>query len=182
MSIKSLREKPYKRQAGFTLIEVMVAIVILAVSISALFNFQSNSVLASARAAKIAVATLLTREQMALSLLELESAINKGEALDEKSDEGTFDQDIYPGYRWELTVRKIEIPPPPLPDEGAAAVVQNVAQMITDSISQAVREVRLKVYWQELENQEEEMEVVTHIIRSRTGVGNKTVVETGGNR
>ncbi|OGQ26615.1 MAG: hypothetical protein A3I75_03180 [Deltaproteobacteria bacterium RIFCSPLOWO2_02_FULL_50_16] len=168
-----------KSKGGFTLIEVMVAIAILAVSLTALFNFQSNSVIASARAEKMGIATLLAREKMALALIELEDAIKAGESLDEKSEEGTFDDEVYPGYRWVLTVRKIEIPPPPLPEGGEVDVVQSVLQMITESISEAIREVRLKVYWRELEDQEEEMEVVTHMIRNRTGTGKQTTVTSG---
>ncbi|OGQ68809.1 MAG: hypothetical protein A3F89_07505 [Deltaproteobacteria bacterium RIFCSPLOWO2_12_FULL_50_11] len=67
-----------KSKGGFTLIEVMVAIAILAVSLTALFNFQSNSVIASARAEKMGIATLLAREKMALALIELEDAIKAG--------------------------------------------------------------------------------------------------------
>ena len=175
MSTKNWNEK--KRKAdGFTLIEVMVAIAILAVSVAALFNFQSNSILASAPAAKISVATLLAREQMALSIIKVEDMIKKGEAIDEFSEEGTFDQDLYPGFRWELAVRKIEIPPPPLPEEGEAAVVQSVIQLITDSISEAIREVRLKIFWVELEVEEEGVEGVTHIMKSASGAGSQTTV------
>ena len=51
-------------RAGFTLLEVMIAIAILAVSLLAIFNLQSTSLIGSARAQRISMATLLAGQKM----------------------------------------------------------------------------------------------------------------------
>ncbi len=153
-----------KRDSGFTLLEVMISVAILAVSLLALFNLQGTSLLGSARAQKIETATHLARIKMAQTLIDLEAGIKKGEFPEDKEMSGTFEEEKYPDYRWKLAIKKVEIPVPPAP-EGQADVMTKVLSMVTDELSQKTREVKLTVSWKEFEEEEEGITVTTHIVK-----------------
>lgn len=61
------------RQAGFTLLEVMVSMAILAISLSAVFSTEAGAIRMAARAQKMGTATLLARCKMG----EIEEQIAK---------------------------------------------------------------------------------------------------------
>lgn len=82
-------------QAGFTFLEVMVAVAIIAVAFVTLIGSQSQSVSVASDSRFYVTATLLAQEKLA----ELESA-----DFDELfSEEGDFGED-YPGYSWKSEV------------------------------------------------------------------------------
>lgn len=150
---------------GFTLLEVMIAIAILAVSLLAIFNLQSTSLIGSARAEKISLATQLARQKMARVLIDLEQGILKGEFSESKEDSGSFEEEKYPDYTWKLTVRKVDIPAPPVP-EGKSDVMGQVFSMVAQEISQSTREVKLTVSWKDIDGSDEEgIVVTTHIVK-----------------
>jgi prepilin-type N-terminal cleavage/methylation domain len=168
-----------RKSQGFTLIEIMIAISILAVSITALYSAQGNSLRASGRAEKIQTASLLARQVMTQKLLEIRKDMEKGSFPDEsKNDTGPFEAP-FDNYRWEFTVRKVEIPLAANPQEQAApqpgevpsgdtanqapaAAQENLAQMVTKKISESIREINTKVIWEEL-GEEQSIVVTTHI-------------------
>lgn len=79
---------------GFTLLEVMIAISILAISLTVIYGSQSQSVsLATESKFNTAAALLLN-----MKVAELESGI-----IDLRSDEGDFGED-YPDFRWKIEV------------------------------------------------------------------------------
>ncbi len=155
-----------RRQDGFNLLEVMIAIAILAVSLMAIFNLQSTSLLGSARAQRFAVSTQLARLKMAQALIDLETGIRKGEFPEEKEEAGTFEEEKFPDYSWKLTIKKVEIPPPPVP-EGGGDIMAKAFAMISEQISQAAREVQLTVSWKEFDDEEEQVGIVltTHLVK-----------------
>lgn len=155
-------------QNGFTLLEVMIAVAILAVSLLALMNFQSHSLLASARAQKIEIATLLARQKMGELLLDIEQGIPKGEFPDEKEESGTFEEAQYPDFFWQLKIKKVELPTPALP-EGSGEVLAQAIQMLSDELARSAREIRLTVGWKEFEEEETGLTVVTHIVNPMGG-------------
>lgn len=159
--------KPINKSRGFTLLEVMVAMAILAVSLLAILDFQSTAVLTSGRAQSISVATALARHQMAQVILVMEEEMEKGKLPDERSESGDFSDQEFPDYRWEMTLRRVEIPAPPLPEEAGGELVQKIVSNITEQISEATRELTLKVFWKELDH-EESISVTTHLV-SLTG-------------
>ena len=150
--------------AGFTLLEVMIAIAILAFSLMAIFNLQSTSLMGSARAQRVSIATLLARQKMAQVLLDIEAGIPKGEFPEEKEDGGSFEEERYPDYFWKLTIRKVDIPPPPLPEGGAEALSQ-VFTIVSDELSKSTREVHLSISYKESEEEEEAISLVTHVVK-----------------
>lgn len=138
-----------------------MAVAILAVSLLAFMNFQSQSILSSARAQRISVSTLLARQKMGEVLLEIEEGIPKGEFPDEREEAGTFDQP--PGYFWKYSIRKAEIPQPNVP-EGQTDLMAQAFQFLSDELNRSTREVRLTVGWTEFEEEEEGITVVTHVV------------------
>ena len=149
---------------GFTLLEVMIAIGVLAISLLAIFNLQSTSLIGSARAQKISTSTQLARSKMAKSLIDLEAGIVKGEFPDEKEETGTFEEEKFPDYYWKLQIKKTDIPAPPLP-EGTGDVMGQVFKMVADQLSEATREVKLTVGWKEEEDEEVGIVLTTHIVK-----------------
>lgn len=154
---------------GFTLLEVMIAVAILGVSLLALMNFQSQSLLAHARAQRISVATLLARQKMGEILLEIEKGIPKGEFPESKEEEGTFEEAKYPDYFWKLEIKKVELPTAGGGggEEGQAEVMAQAMQLLTEELSRSTREVRLTVGWEEFDEEEIGLTVVTHVVNLR---------------
>ncbi len=89
--------------SGFTLLEVMVALAIMAITLMAVYDSQSASISRASEAKFTTKASLLAQRKMA------EIEIIKGKDL--ISDSGDFGDD-YPGYSWELTIKdpSIDVP------------------------------------------------------------------------
>ncbi len=90
-----LRNIKQKRSLGFTLLEVMVAISIIAIALTAVLGSQSQSLSIASEAKFNTTATLLAQQKMA--------EISSGYSQDLSSDSGDFG-DEFPNYRWELKV------------------------------------------------------------------------------
>jgi len=157
---------------GFTLLEVMVALAILAGAMLAVSEIVSGALRNHVRARELEVATLLARGKMA----ELEDRFEaKGFRNDQETDEGTFEEEGHPEIRWRL---EVAVPPTDLGpevvlrlltggDEGLAgllpppdqapqlgpiqaqltATLQTVLAKLGEQIKRGVREVRLTVSW-----------------------------------
>jgi len=153
-------------QKGFTLLEVMVSIAILAVSLLAIYSLQSTALMGSARSQKTAICTQLARLKMDQVLIDIEAGIAKGEFPEEKEESGTFEEDKYPEYGWHLKIKKVEIPAPPTPEGVNADVMTQVFTMISEQLSQATREVKLTIVWKGEDDEEEEgITVTTHVVK-----------------
>ncbi len=98
--------KPSKRifpvlircRQGFTLLEVMIAIAVLAISLTVIYGSQSQSVSLAAEAKFNTTATFLLNRKVA----ELESGI-----ISLSSDEGDFDD--HPDFRWKMEVEDADL-------------------------------------------------------------------------
>lgn len=86
--------------AGFTLLEVMVAMSILAIALVAVFQMQSQSISMSTEARFLTTASLLAQYKMA----DIESEA----ALGNRSQKGDFAPD-YPDYGWSLNVTDTQL-------------------------------------------------------------------------
>ena len=80
---------------GFTLMEVMIAMAILAIALVAVFQLQSQSISMSTDSRFMTTAALLAQSKM----VEVEA----GSALVSHSEDGDFGPD-YPQYTWHLEV------------------------------------------------------------------------------
>ena len=146
---------------GFTLLEVMVAVAILAISLSVLLTFQGNTLLVSGRQEYISIATMLARQKMVEVELDLEKGMLKGEFPDEKAEEAEFDPP-FEDYRWKMSIKKVELPAPMVGEEGS--VQDMIGKQLSQEIAKTVRELRVEISWEEL-GALQSMEVVTHLIK-----------------
>jgi general secretion pathway protein I len=87
-----------KRDLGFTLLEVMVAMSIIAIALTALLVSQSQSISMAGEAKFSTTASLLARSKME------EIEIKSGNDL--INDTGDFGDD-FPDYSWEMTVQDV---------------------------------------------------------------------------
>lgn len=150
-----------KRNKGFTLLEIMVAMAILSISLVALLSFQGNTMITSGRAEKITEATMLARMKMGEIELELDKGLKKGEFPEEKTEEGEFEEP-FENYKWKLSIKGVKLPAPVMGDEGS---VENlIGRQLTEEIAKTVREVKLEIVWSEL-GEEQSINVVTHIVK-----------------
>jgi len=99
--LKMSRQKIFN-QKGFTLMEIMFALALIGISLATLLASQSQGLSLANEAKFYTTAAFLAQGKMA----ELEITDINGLM----SDSGDFDDELYPGYSWE-----IEIDDPSLP-------------------------------------------------------------------
>lgn len=86
---------------AFTLLEVVVALSILAVSLVAVLDINSNAVYAHVYAKKLTIATLLARSKMT----DLEQKLyDEPLPADDDEDSGDFSEEGWPGYKWRAKI------------------------------------------------------------------------------
>lgn len=111
---------------AFTLLEVIIALAILAVGLTVLVGAQATAVTMTAEADRIRVATLLADEKMAEAQLRLEQEGWTEADIEEDGDFADFGDEDFRGdslrlelgdslddYHWAYTVRRIELSLPP---------------------------------------------------------------------
>lgn len=110
-----------KTYSGFTLLEVMVAMSIIAIALTVLLTSQSQSISLAGEAKFSTTAALLARSKMAeIELISADDLI---------SDTGDFGDD-FPDYSWKMNVQDVTFPG---------------AENFTDYLKQ----IDLNVYWGE---------------------------------
>jgi len=85
---------------GFTLLEVMIAVALIAIALTTLLGSQSQSVSFANSAKFETMAALLAQSKMS------EIVLREADAL--SSDSGDFGDD-YPGYAWQVTVSDVAL-------------------------------------------------------------------------
>ena len=104
---------------GFTLLEVMVAVALIAIALTTLLGSQAQSVSFANSAKFETTAALLAQSKMSEIVMQETTALSGGS--------GDFGED-YPGYAWETTVSDISI-------EGI------------ENISDYLKQIDLKLTW-----------------------------------
>jgi general secretion pathway protein I len=173
--------------SGFTLLEVMVALAILASALLAVSEIVSGALRNHGRARDLDVATLLARGK----LVDLEERYKADGFRDtDESDEGTFEEEGHPEIRWtaEVVAPKAEdlctrllgdLLPQPGDDDapegggptaGASpqglameGIIRQQCTLLSQDVQKGVREVRLSVAWG-TEARPESFTVVTHLV------------------
>jgi general secretion pathway protein I len=184
------------RSKGFTLLEVMVAIALLAMGLMLLLQVQARSIQLAQQARNISVATGLARAK----LYDCEQDfLKKGFSIGDYDEEGRMDEEGFDNFFWECHAYKPEMPVPDATDittgmtQGAAAAAEQneslqgiagaassseamagvgagmlgpVLAQVATVIGESIREMVVIVRWQEGEGWEE-LRVVTHIVDER---------------
>ena len=90
--------------SGFTLLEVLVAMAVLAVALVSLLGLHNRSLLLSLRAQRLSTATLLVQEMLTRTQLEGESALRIT-----TGDFAELHPGQYPEFRWYRTLRPTQL-------------------------------------------------------------------------
>jgi general secretion pathway protein I len=110
---------------GFTLLEVVIALAILAVGMTVLLQTQATAVVMTTEADKVRIGTLLAQEKMAECELYVEKNGFSSDDIDENGDFSDFGAEDFRAdvgdidiaetlgdYRWAYTIRQIELTMP----------------------------------------------------------------------
>ncbi len=189
------RRQGARRQSdsGFTLLEVVIALAILAGSLVVLVQTQGVAVLMTTEAEKYLVATNLARQKMAEVTLRLEEeGFIDRDVVEEEGDFEDLD-DAWDGYdldeavseyRWAYVIREIDLSVAAdlgsmaegmmgdaLPDDAPTTDTPDITDvpgfsddMLADMLNPYIREVRVLVWWGENEEELDQVEIVTHAI------------------
>jgi len=133
-----------RNQKGFTLVEVLVALLILAVMSVILYQSWNGSLLAVRKGRNYNTVFLLLQKK--ITEFEIQSKDKKVDELKEK-DEGDFGS-AYPDYKWEIKMKPFSLPPitpPKQPDGGNSQLAETIFKTMTDYFEKAVREVSVTV-------------------------------------
>lgn len=103
------------KRAGFTLLEVMVAVAILGIALTAIFSSEAGAIRASNRARRTNVATLLARCKMA----ELEEKIARDgfNETDEHGSDACCEGAEFEGFSCDWSLNRIVLPDAPDPSQ-----------------------------------------------------------------
>ena len=178
-------------ERGFTLLEVMIALAILAMSFTALLGTQSQALIITSYIRDVTIATFLTRGK----LVELEHHYKtEGFGSFDEEDDGDFGDEGYPKFRWHVQLEKIEadeatleaitsqIPSDPdaikdqMSSSGVLAgadlsrmkfnpsMVLQGMPMFLEQLGEKVRRVSFKVEWPEGRKGKRSMSVMTYFV------------------
>lgn len=122
------------RGAGFTLIELIMAVFILAMSVTILMGTQSTSMRLMGYANNTAVVTMLTRAKMQDIEYEIQETIKEEGITEEfaQTIDGDFAEQGYPDIYWEALIQSIEID-----DNAANSFVESVTNQLYGSGDEA---------------------------------------------
>jgi len=183
-------------EAGFSLLEILVSLAILAMSLVVLSRIVTGNVVAANHARMTTAATFLARSRISMmeqSLLEYGFAEMDGELT------GTFVEEGFPRIRWYSNVERIELPADSTQKVQQAASTQTLSNNPMEMLSgfmggfmatlmdpirlglqESVRKLTVRVLWDEAGRPEQSFEVVSFLTdpaRLETAV---TLAATGG--
>lgn len=201
----------FSTNAGFTLLEVMVALAILVGALGVLVQTQATAMVMTYEAERMVTATELARDKMGEVMLQVEEEGFQSSDVSESGDFSNFGSDVLDlefgdaleDYHYEYTVREVELSlsgdlmgmmdmlggDDEASGMSAADANQQSAEaqmsslgvsesMITDMLSNYLREVKVRVWWgdssDEAEERGDEVWLVTHVINPAgdlTGTG-----------
>lgn len=146
------------KQRGFTLLEVMIALTILAMSLSVLMTAQSSALRNAGLARDVTVASLLARSKM----IDVEREIfDEGFTTGEQVEKGDFGDEGYEDFKWEYRLTEVELDLSLMEDmcgasgddiaaDECGAMIGGLGGMVeplVQRIANAVRMVELSVSW-----------------------------------
>jgi prepilin-type N-terminal cleavage/methylation domain-containing protein len=135
------------KRAGFTLIEVLMATVLLAGALMVLGNAMSGSSNAVRKSRSLTTISLLLQRK--ITEYEIKYKNKSLSELPEK-EEGDFGEDFAP-YSWTMESKKVTMPDLSSAltarQGGASETEIMIVKQLTDLIEHAVREVKVAVLW-----------------------------------
>ncbi len=194
------------RAGGFSLLEILVSLAILATALVVLSRIVTGNVAAANHARMTTAATFLARTR--ISMME-QSLLEYGFAEMDGEDAGTFTEEGFPRFRWYSYVERIELPADATQKVQQASQKQTLSNNPMEMLSgfmggfmstlmdpirlglqESVRKLTVRVMWDEPGRPEQSFEVVnfltdpsrleTAVQLAATGGGNPTGSPTGG--
>ena len=140
-----------KKIAGFTLIEVLIAMMILVGALIALSASWRGSVMAYRKGRQINVITHLLQKQTT----EMELRFKNESLITDRELEGDFGTD-YPNLSWKTEIKALQFPdlaPLLVSQEGGAnQITLTVIRQMSTQLSQAIKEMKVSVLWKNQNN------------------------------
>jgi prepilin-type N-terminal cleavage/methylation domain-containing protein len=145
-------------QAGFTLLETMIAMAIMMIAFGSILMVQSSSLRTSMKSKQINVVAALARNKMVESELEWEG---KPFSEIQKEKSGEFPAP-YQDYKWKREIAEVKFPAFNLGTSagggegedgggagtaGAGDLLTRMGRIVTAYFSKAVREVKITITW-----------------------------------
>jgi prepilin-type N-terminal cleavage/methylation domain-containing protein len=164
---------------GFSLLEILVSLAILATALVVLSRIVTGNVAAANHARMITAATFLARTR--ISMME-QSLLEYGFAEMDGEDSGTFMEEGFPRFRWYSYVERIELPADSTEKVQQAASQQTLSnnpmevlsgfmggfmatlmEPIRLGLQESVRKLTVRVMWDEPGKPEQAFEVVNFL-------------------
>ncbi|HEX4406893.1 MAG TPA: prepilin-type N-terminal cleavage/methylation domain-containing protein, partial [Polyangia bacterium] len=96
-----------RARAGFTLLEVMIAVAILSITLVTLLSIVTNNIRATHHAKLTTAATFFARGKM----VDLEDQVLEvGFSNSDETAQGNFKDQGYPDMRWDSIIERVELP------------------------------------------------------------------------
>jgi general secretion pathway protein I len=171
--------------AGFSLLEVMVAIAILALSLVVLVRITTNNVRAAAHAQLVTSAAFLSRAKLAAMEDDI---LATGFTDSDQEDAGDFSDEGFPHFRWQSVLERVELPIDAAEKAQEAAtqttqeattgpsanpmlaltgmmggLMSTLIEPIRVGLQESVRRVTVRVLWDELGRSEQSFEVFAYL-------------------
>jgi len=143
-----------KRNRGFSLIEVLAAITILAGVLFSISRIISASYIYTSKIRNIYLGTELAR----LKLHDVDEIIREdGLPESEVEEEGEFEESEYRGFKWKYSIKRVFIPLPDIStssadgvesqEEQAAGMLSLAKGNIEDFFKERIRKLTVTVFW-----------------------------------
>ncbi len=148
---------------GFTLIETLIAMILLAGALIVLGSSWSGSLTAIRKSRSLTTLSLLLQKK--ITEYEIKYSEKKGSNIPEE-EEGDFGDD-FPNYRWKMQSKAIGVPDLSKAltarDGGATETEIMVVKQLKDMIESAVKELKVSVFWK-VETKELEYSITTYLV------------------
>ena len=164
-----LRSGTSQRQTGFTLIEVIMAMVLMSTGILLLVNTWGGSFVRLERTQRsFEIASLLERKMIDYEIKY------RGKNPDTIPEEEEGDFDGYPDFKWKMTSKKLEFPD--LAGLLAATgsndpMTEQIVKQLTDTLSKSIKEVTINITYSRPKKKALNYSITTYFVDYDKGTG-----------
>ena len=164
---------------GFTLIEILFAFVIMAISVVVLMRSQQDSIQVSLEGERIIIASELARMKLLDCKFKILHDAKDGFSITDFSENGDFKEEGHPDMSWTCSAKRLNVLRPNLnalapntagqPGQGQGALLSilgPVFSMMTTNLGKSARELNVEVKFK-TGLREEEIKLTTHVVNTQ---------------